>query len=1580
MQQNSSNPGWQGRKLDTPEVRHRWERAWTSVQAKEFLRPLKKNRRNVLMLLIAAVLLWTAYIYLLTYSPKKIPLTLISFKNYEAPMPPNLGATQDEDGLKDLQNLQFFSGNETNSWRDDMTVLADPDKKRFLEIVTDSFKNNKSPFFKLPQTRILYINGYGAINRNDEPCLILTGGNPLDEKSWLTMEEFFAKIKQTTSGKNLKILLVLDCVKEQENWQLGIIQNNWTTLLKELLEKEEFIQLGTNLTVLSSTSAQEMSHYSPHLKASVFNNFFKLGLAGLADKKSQSDQVGGNNDGRVSLIELKKYVESEVSRYVKNQYGAAQTPAFLTTSPPNDDFVLTWNLDPQKIANLGQNLNPVVKINKDELKQCWKKLESLKQLNALQFAPQTFSDWENRLLRAELLDFENDESKVLENLKQLFAEMDRAEKKNSSDQSFVSKANSYHALNIKAGGEFNSIAMRDFFGASDNSLQNISLTKLISLPDDKTRQSKIEALPIQDNFIASQVLQVKKLELWQTDNSLNRWLPIYNASHRHALPADLRIMPDIEGPLTLLEQSRRSAFDYLLIGNEVSKEFDTAMTQARDALSIVTELSAKKQDYYTQLDKAYSEFPYLAQWRLRSRGFKGDQTITDRSSSMNVDPNDSKAFLEINKNLTTEFEKRVKSLANKTKLDSSDIFEIIAVLETPLVNANDRMKLIDSLIGFNPETGDVSLPDPPPAFDSMAYSKHPLMKLFKLGGKEIEQTLHQASGNIREFLLDAENAVPSELEKELLEQAHYQRSIASLLTKFPVSGSTPFGGVSYDCVLIKLQNARLNQVLVRASQNALLDLYGYSPGELNWISNPIPVFQQLVEKYLKLLNQNIIFEATDLKKLKSQLNQSVNLARDGLQITAQAKASIDQKDIVTVNLTGKNESENGFPEGAMSLRFSVDGKPMSAGQTFKTFPVLDVVAPFTMAIPKTFSGKQDQLTAMFRGNHFATPILSEGFNGFTVNTKFKQSNSASVVLNGKTKGRPSILFALDCSQSMANEIYVESIGDQMEPRLQSATSVLKNLLDDFAQRRDSKIGVRLYGHRIGWSTDEPVRALTQDAYIGEFPDGLIPENDVELVLPIGRYTESEHSLVVDHLDSVRPWGQSPLYLTLKEAINDFATGDVYENPSIVVITDGLNYQFTPGNEITFAAKKTELKDLLNDINQLKAQGKTIPIYIMGFGISSAEQSVASDEFRQIEEASGGRYFSFQNERDLARTLEEQLQLGTYEIAPETKIKLAPKDNDFVKKLNEKITINETGNYQLIFDDTTALPFDVQGGESLQFFLGEKSAGTSSIESLPYQTNVIAEGDLDSPGFLDIWKGRMHRPKILQDGIEFVISLQSQSNAFSQRPKEIWIELNPKANDPSAPLPVTYVFCDRSFENQKNVPVMKLKAQGWDPQLANQGNCEIYCKWEKTKPVFTRPISDFINNQNLLDARQTVPGVTGLEFEIQIDREEHVITITEHHSARSQGLFSIRFGLIDEPGNQPSEIDRKYFTKNNSAVHTFKFPPNLFQKFLDSEKSSISIQTKASLMQNAYSLMSGKMEFTLVDEQGILPIDAATSDR
>jgi hypothetical protein len=118
----------------------------------------------------------------------------------------------------------------------------------------------------------------------------------------------------------------------------------------------------------------------------------------------------------------------------------------------------------------------------------------------------------------------------------------------------------------------------------------------------------------------------------------------------------------------------------------------------------------------------------------------------------------------------------------------------------------------------------------------------------------------------------------------------------------------------------------------------------------------------------------------------------------------------------------------------------------------------------------------------------------------------------------------------------------------------------------------------------------------------------------------------------------------------------------------------------------------------------------------------------------------------------------------------------------------------------------------------------------------------------------------------------------------------------------------------------------------------------------------------------------------LEFEIQIDREEHVITITEHHSARSQGLFSIRFGLIDEPGNQPSEIDRKYFTKNNSAVHTFKFPPNLFQKFLDSEKSSISIQTKASLMQNAYSLMSGKMEFTLVDEQGILPIDAATSDR
>ena len=295
MQQSPSSPGWQGRKVNTPEVRHRWEKAWTSIQNKEFQAPFKKYRRNLILLFIAAILLWLVFVYLLSYAPKKTPVTLISLKNYQSPVPLNLGASQNENGLGSLANLQFLSADgsqkNTDKWQDELAVLTNPNKNQFLKTVKDSFQEDHSLFFKLPRTRIIYINGYAAVNQSGEPCLVLTADNPLKEESWFKLRDLLEELDQATQNKTFQTLLVFDCVKEQENWKLGIVDNNWSESLGNLLEHEDFSGLRSSLTVLCSTSSDEFSHFSPQLGSSVFSHFFKLALAGLADKTNPSGKL-----------------------------------------------------------------------------------------------------------------------------------------------------------------------------------------------------------------------------------------------------------------------------------------------------------------------------------------------------------------------------------------------------------------------------------------------------------------------------------------------------------------------------------------------------------------------------------------------------------------------------------------------------------------------------------------------------------------------------------------------------------------------------------------------------------------------------------------------------------------------------------------------------------------------------------------------------------------------------------------------------------------------------------------------------------------------------------------------------------------------------------------------------------------------------------------------------------------------------------------------------------------------------------------------------------------------------------------
>jgi hypothetical protein len=77
----------------------------------------------------------------------------------------------------------------------------------------------------------------------------------------------------------------------------------------------------SGILLLNSCAPGQISIEDEKLKHGVFMHFVLTGLAGSAD------QLKGNRDGRVSLLELYQYVSQETKLHVLRGHGVAQTPA-----------------------------------------------------------------------------------------------------------------------------------------------------------------------------------------------------------------------------------------------------------------------------------------------------------------------------------------------------------------------------------------------------------------------------------------------------------------------------------------------------------------------------------------------------------------------------------------------------------------------------------------------------------------------------------------------------------------------------------------------------------------------------------------------------------------------------------------------------------------------------------------------------------------------------------------------------------------------------------------------------------------------------------------------------------------------------------------------------------------------------------------------------------------------------------------------------------------------------------------------------------------------------------------------------
>ena len=228
-----------------------------------------------------------------------------------------------------------------------------------------------------------------------------------------------------------------------------------------------------------------------------------------------------------------------------------------------------------------------------------------------------------------------------------------------------------------------------------------------------------------------------------------------------------------------------------------------------------------------------------------------------------------------------------------------------------------------------------------------------------------------------------------------------------------------------------------------------------------------------------------------------------------------------------------------------------------------------------------------------------------------------------------------VVFILDCSQSMA-DLQPSPLGPV------STFTVAKHsfveVLQPLARRNEAGmgpytlVGVRFFGHRAGWGIDAvPPRIRLQKTYTGVIPLDLSPSLDVELIKALGRFGQGEFQSVAKQLESVKPWGESPLFLSLEQSLADFENVPRGVEKSIIAITNGRDEQFRPTK-------------FLPEVLNAWQRKREIEIHILGFNIPQHQAAIARREHIRLANATDGSYSEIRSGRELSKQLEEILNL------------------------------------------------------------------------------------------------------------------------------------------------------------------------------------------------------------------------------------------------------------------------------------------------------------------------------------------------
>ncbi|MCA9131958.1 MAG: VWA domain-containing protein [Planctomycetales bacterium] len=812
--------------------------------------------------------------------------------------------------------------------------------------------------------------------------------------------------------------------------------------------------------------------------------------------------------------------------------------------------------------------------------------------------------------------------------------------------------------------------------------------------------------------------------------------------------------------------------------------------------------------------------------------------------------------------------------------------------------------------------------------------------------------------------------------------------------------------------LHELRHREAQSLLLWQAESALNDFWGPAGDELAFFDVATSDYLAAATEFARLLpTGQEPHQLAEFDSLAGRLAASRQAAAGWLTTEAHSTVQLAPKEPVTATIAVRAKAAPpGFqpPQGVATV-FVQDthGRlPDTLLEPSGGVSLPQAETELSLNLPARVAAANADLRAqaMFRGHEYSAALPVPQLGGRVIDFTPNQYQTSQVTLNGPWQ-KLSVAFILDCSHSMQDALAADGPAPATSSRLEVAQAALQEMMLNLGLRQDIRVGLHFFGHRLGWSTDSPLRAVPRPDYSGTLPPGLTPSRDVETVLPQSSFDLAAAQAILPRISGVKPWGQSPLYLSVVQALRDFGTSDAQAERHIIVVTDGANYQYIPASESDVQATN------VTDVHAAWAQ-QPVPVHILGLGMERTEDHQAIEEFTQLCRGTGGHFQALTSSTDLRRALDQLLNPGRYQLLgrdaaqpPQqeaglgTPIRLAP-----APKTTEPFWVSYHGHEPIDVQAKSAAAAAAvreevwfEGGEALLLYVDEQG---TAICAYPFQDNVAAQGTLITQhGAATDHVLRVHQPRRGPAGsLQLPISWQRRDTRahaadsrwrVTQRPAQVWAELQPLSAN-KEPLGPAYVFYDANYEADQPVPVMQLVAGDW-PAAGVKAELRLWCqppgvaRFElppppsaratsntgSASPVASAELDSTLAFRDALESPLTVaPQVTLRAQRLLADADQEfqrLRFILQFHDDHAS-VTSLKLSVPTTAPVQPARVVRQFDTAHRLAVHTF-----YFRQPVGELSEVIELTNRQHELDGAWQLQQGPLIVDVAEAGNFLPV-------